>query len=569
MRVWVKVRLKRVNEKLKLTDSIYDTHTFVEMKNKAISLITCLFAFMLLGIISIQAWWIRRSLQLNEQAFNAAVYRSLEGVVKQSEEKENYSFITQEIKYDTPRKHKKRVHVIKNRQNIPRIIKHEEENKIEIQVDTGPDKHSQTIVRVEKSKYGKTTTSKSVIISSSAGLPEAPPVPPVPSIHNIIIPPEPPEQPTFSDSELIVLDDKKEDLGLMIEKMIQIKNPDSVSVKPKELEKIISTQLAQNNLDIIFYFALYKKDGTFFYKSNSFIDSTGAYTINLYPNDLYKRNLRLALIVPGKSDYINSNVWWVFALSLVFTSAILFLFIYSIRMLIRHKNLLEVKNDFINHMSHELKTPLATISLGADMLIGKINQMDEAQIQKVASSIKKQSNRLHEDMRQILLNALLDNYHAKEEFFDIVEVCKHTLNEMHFLLEDKKAVIETHFDPEHISIKGDADLWHKVFSNLLDNALKFSKEIPEIVISITQHSSSIQIKLADKGIGITEKDLTYIFEKFYRSDYYKKSNIQGFGLGLSFVKKIVQLHKGNIKAESELNKGTTFIIELPNEQSKT
>jgi two-component system phosphate regulon sensor histidine kinase PhoR len=216
-------------------------------------------------------------------------------------------------------------------------------------------------------------------------------------------------------------------------------------------------------------------------------------------------------------------------------------------------------------MSHELKTPLATISLGADMLIGKTTKMDEAQIQKVASSIKKQSVRLHEDMKQILMNALLDNYRAKTEPFNLVEICKQTLNEMQFLLEDKKTVTETRFEPAEIIIKGDADLWHKVFSNLIDNALKFSKENPEIKISITKNNHSVKIEVTDNGIGIAEKDLQHIFEKFYRSDYYKKSNIQGFGLGLSFVNKIVQLHKGTIKAESKLDLGTTFIIELPNE----
>ena len=520
---------------------------------------------MLLGIILIQAWWIRRSLQLNEQSFNAAVYRSLEGVVKQTEEKENYSFIKHEIKYDKPAKNKKKVRVIKNKYSSTRIIKHDGGNKIEVRVDANTDKQNQTIVKVEKSKDGKKTTNKSIIIASSTSLPAVPPVPPLPPTKEIVAVPEAPELPIFSDSELILLDDKKEDLGLVIEKMIQIKNPDSISIKPEELEKIISAQLAQNNLPTPFNFALYKKDNTIYYKSKYFTDNTGGYKINLYPNALYGRNTSLALLIPEKSKYINSNIWWVFTLSLVFTSAILFLFIYSIRMLIKHKNLLEVKNDFINHMSHELKTPLATISLGADMLIGKTSQMDETQIQKVATSIKKQSIRLHEDMKQILMNALLDNYQAKEEKFDLVEICKQTLTEAHFLLEEKKAIIETHFSPEQIFIKGDADLWYKVFSNLIDNAIKFAKEIPEINISITQHDHSIQIKVTDKGIGIAETDISNIFEKFYRADYYKKSNIQGFGLGLSFVKKIVQLHNGNITAKSKLGEGTTFVIELPNE----
>jgi len=542
------------------------------MKNKTIVAVIGLFTVMLIGIIAIQAWWIRRSLQLNEQAFNAAVYRSLEGVVKQVEEKENFSFIKNEIKYETLIKPRKRAHIIKNTHTTKRTIKHSANENIEVRVDATAGNRTHTIVKIEKSRDRKTTTNKSIVIASAAELPElssAPPVPPIPPTPNrldtLVALAEVPEPPVFSDSELVILDDKKENVGVIIEKMMQIRDPDSVSIKPAELEKIISTQLAQNHLLTPFNFALYKKDSTCFYNSKGFTDSVGAYKINLYPNDLYGRSLSLALIIPEKATYINGDVWWVFVLSLIFTSAILFLFIYSIRMLIRHKNLLEVKNDFINHMSHELKTPLATISLGADMLIGKTAKMGEAQIQKVASSIKKQSVRLHEDMKQILMNALLDNYQAKNEPFDLVETCKQTLNEMQFLLEDKKATIETHFEPSEIIVKGDADLWHKVFSNLIDNALKFSKENPEIKIIITKNSQFVKIEVSDKGIGVAEKDLQRIFEKFYRSDYYKKSNIQGFGLGLSFVNKIVQLHKGTVKAVSKLDEGTTFIIELPNE----
>lgn len=542
------------------------------MKNRSVALISCLFGIMLLGIILIQAWWIRRSLQLNEQAFNAAVYRSLEGVVKQVEEKENFSFIQNEIKYDTLIKTKTKVHhIVKKSISTKQIVKHTPNENIEVVVNSSDGNQTQTIIKVEKNSDGKKTSNKSIIIASAAELPElpqvpaAPPMPPVSAIKRVVAVPEVPAPPALSDSEIVILDDKKENVDVIIEKMMQIKNPDSVSVKPAELEKIISTQLIQNNLLTPFNFALYKKNDSCFYTSKGFTDSLGAYKTNLYPNDLYGRKQSLALIIPQKSAFINSNVWWVFTLSLAFTSAILFLFIYSIRMLITHKNLLVVKNDFINHMSHELKTPLATISLGADMLIGKTDKMDEVQIQKVASSIKKQSIRLHEDMKQILMNALLDNYQAKTELFDLAETCNQTIAEMQFLLKDKGAIIETHFDPAEITIKGDADLWHKVFSNLVDNALKFSKEKPEIKLAITKNNQSVKIEVTDNGIGIAEKDLKHIFEKFYRSDYYKKSNIQGFGLGLSFVNKIVQLHKGTIKAESKLGIGTTFTINLPNE----
>jgi two-component system phosphate regulon sensor histidine kinase PhoR len=527
------------------------------MKNKTIPLITCLFALMLLGIMLIQAWWIRTSLELNKQAFNSAVYRSLEGVVKQVEEKENYGFIKNEIKYDTLIKTTK--YIIKN--VGPAVRKHKTTHTVEVHTSTT--NGAETIVQIDNEKKGS-RTHKSMVINSSTKLPKPPVMPPPPT--HLAAPPEAPEPPmVFSDNEWAVIDDKKENVEVIIEKMLKIRNPDSVSIKPAELEKIIATQLAQNNLHTAFSFALYKKKSEALYSSKYFPDSVGTYKINLYPNDLYGRNLTLALLIPAKTTHINGNMWWMFLLSLVFTLAILFLFIYSIRMLIKHKNLLEVKNDFINHMSHELKTPLATISLGADMLIGKTDKMNEAQIQKVASSIKKQSLRLHEDMKQILMNALLDNYQAKHEIFNLVKTCEQTLSEMQFLLEEKKVVVTTHFEPDEVYLKGDADLWHKVFSNLFDNAMKFSKENPEIHISITKQRDMIKIEVIDNGIGIAEKDLQNIFEKFYRLDYYKKSNIQGFGLGLSFVKKIIQLHKGSIKAESKLDAGTTFSIELPND----
>ncbi len=504
---------------------------------------------MLVGIIVIQAWWIKRALRLNEQAFDSAVYRTLEEVVRQTEQKENFVFINHQIENDTLLRRTKKL-LRKYSGAAPKGYKHESSNSISISVNSENGKAPQTIVRVEKHENGKKTVRSSVI----AGI--------IPDSLGIPTPPLPPDAPMI---EIVSPDDKQEQVEVIMEKMMRIKNPDSVSIKPGEIEKIIAGQLKQNKLPGSFSFALLKKDSAFAFKSSTFGDTANSYKINLYPNDLFGRSVLLSLNLPEKSAHIRSDVWWVFVLSLAFTIAILILFIYSIRMLIRHKKMLEMKNDFINHMSHEFKTPLAGISLGADMLLERIGQMNAEQIHKVVGTIKKQSLRLSNEVNDVLQNALLEeNINRPHALFNLVETIKTQIELFQPQIEVLNAKITSEFGSDKILLNGDETQWQKVFSNLIDNALKFSKESqsPEINIHVSAEGSKVKIEFLDKGIGIAAKDLPHIFEKFFRSDYYKQSNIQGFGLGLSFVKNIVDAHCGIIKVESELNAGTKIIIEL-------
>ena len=500
---------------------------------------------MLVGIVIIQQELVTRVEKLNQEAFDAAVYRSLNGVVKQVEEKENFSFINREISGDTIITSAKNLKVIKNPSSPKKPFRASVSNSIKISIDKDSAKHTKTVIRIEKDNHGNKTIENSIVITSGEKLelPEPPPVPETPEI---------PEE-------------KIEDIEVLVKKMSHIKNPDSITIKPNEVKKIISGQLKQNNLPDTFSFCLLSKT-----KSSYCGEVSGPsdgrwrpYKTNLYPNDLFGREVTLVLMFQVKDTITRSDVQWVFFLSLFFTVAILLLFIYSISMLLRHKKMLEMKNDFINHMSHEFKTPLAGISLGADLLIDKPEKMNAEQINKVAQIIKKQSARLNKEVNAVLLSAQLEeNINREPVRFNLIEALKTQIELFQLQLENKNAKIETHFDSENIIINGDELMWQKVFSNLLDNSLKFSKENPEIIISVAKTNNLIRIAFSDNGIGISEKDLPHIFEKFYRSNYYKQSNIQGFGLGLNFVKKVVDSHKGNIKAESELGKGTKIIIEI-------
>jgi two-component system phosphate regulon sensor histidine kinase PhoR len=510
---------------------------------------------MLVGVIAIQGWWIQHVVSLNEKAFTDAVYKSLGAVVKQVEEKENFVFIQRQVETDTMLRRTKRL----LKQHRPRKPMRTQlstitGSNVQISVNSENGKETRTIVRIEKDNNGHKYVHNSVYVGTAAldSLPMvvfSPSIPPVP--------PMPPEIETISPL------DKKENVEVIMEKMLSLRDPDSVSIKPEEIGHIIAEQLKQNNLSPVFNFALLKKDSSFSFKSADFTGNKNAYQVNLYPNDLFGRSVLLSVNLPDKSTRIRADVWWVFALSLFFTAAILILFIYSIRMLLRHKKLLEMKNDFINHMSHEFKTPLAGISLGADMLIGNTEQMSADQIQRVAGTIKKQSLRLSKEVNDVLQNALLEESIDKPHvLFNVVDTLKGQLELLQPQLENKNARVITSFSSEKILIRGDESQWQKVFSNLIDNSLKFSRENPQINISVAAQGPRVKIELADNGVGIAGKDLPRIFEKFFRSDYYRQSNIQGFGLGLNLVKTVVDAHKGSIKVESELNVGTRMIIEL-------
>jgi two-component system, OmpR family, phosphate regulon sensor histidine kinase PhoR len=520
------------------------------VKSRVIIIITALFGLMLIGVVIIQYGWISRIDDLNRKAFNDAVYKTLGSVVKQVQEKENFVFINRELETDTLLRETKK---LLQTHHGPIVHKTEVSNNVYVSVNSENGKETETVVRIEKSNNGHKTTHGRVIIGSAAETIAVPPVPPTPPVATVM------EVPPLAE------ENRKESVGVIIEKMMGLKNPDSVSIKPAEIERIIATELKQNNLPEKFTFALLSKDPKKSYVKLEGKQSGGtSFKINLYPNDLFGREVTLVLFL-SQQDVITGFKEKILpqALSLFFTAALLILFIYSIRMLLLHKKMLAQKNDFINHMSHEFKTPLAGISLGADMLIDNPEKLTGEQIHRVATIIKKQSARLDKEVTGVLLSAQLDeNINNNRAPFNLVETLKAQIDLFSLQLENKGAKITTSFSEPVIALNGDESLWQKVFSNLLDNSLKFSKENPEINVSVLKTNNIAKIEFSDNGIGIAEKDLPHIFEKFYRSNYYKQSNIQGFGLGLNFVKKVVDAHKGTIKAESELGKGTKIIIEI-------
>lgn len=534
------------------------------MKNRSVILITTLFSLMLVGIIIIQAWWINHVIDLNRKSFDEAVYKSLASTVKKVEEKENFVFIQRQVETDTLLKKTKNLLKKRSAFRLPKQAQVAAFSNSDVQVSVTSDngKQTKTIIRIEKDKNGKKYVHNSVYVSSLSDSLDVP-IPPEPAL--VIDPPLPPDIENIS-----IVDDKKENVEIIMEKMMSLRDPDSVSIPSKEIEKILAEQLKQNDLPKEFQIYILNQRPKKSYIGN--LDTMAKigwapYRVNLYPNDLFGREATLAVRFPIDQLKMKGNMWGAIALSVFFTVSLLLLFMYSIRMLMRHKKMLEMKNDFINHMSHEFKTPLAGITLGADILMTEAAQKDPEQINKVAGTIKKQSLRLSKEINDVLQDALLEQNISKPfVLFDLAKVIQNQIEMFQPLAEQAGAKINVTLSSEKILINGDENQWHKVFSNLIDNALKFSKEAPVIKIDARTEGKKVQITVQDNGIGISVKDLPHIFDKFFRSDYYKRSNIQGFGLGLSLVRSVVQAHGGTVKAVSELNKGTTIVIEVNADQ---
>ena len=224
-----------------------------------------------------------------------------------------------------------------------------------------------------------------------------------------------------------------------------------------------------------------------------------------------------------------------------------------------------MKTDFVNNMTHELKTPISTISLASEMLRDQTMATDSQRIQKYAAVIHDENNRLGSQVEKVLQMAVIDRGEHKLKLFpfNLHELIQNAIDKMSLQLEEREGVIKTDFAARFPEAQVDESHFTNIIINLLDNAIKYSNERPDITISTGDQDGGILISIEDKGIGMSKEVQKKVFEKFYRVSTGNVHNVKGFGLGLSYVKAIVEAHGGNIKLKSEMNKGTTFVVFIP------
>ncbi|MBA2250823.1 MAG: HAMP domain-containing histidine kinase [Chitinophagaceae bacterium] len=273
----------------------------------------------------------------------------------------------------------------------------------------------------------------------------------------------------------------------------------------------------------------------------------------------------LVIIVPHIKSIIWKQMSWMVAGAVIFTVIIFCAFFLTIRALLKQKKLSEIKSDFINNMTHEFKTPLATISLAVDALKNEKVINDRTKMDYFSGIIKDENKRMNRQVETILEAALLDKQQIRLNLkaMHAHELIQVALNNIKLPVEEKQGTLEVNLSAPNDLILADDVHFTNLINNLLDNAVKYSKENPVIKLTTQNISHSFRIKIEDNGIGMSKETLHRIFEKFYRAHTGNLHNVKGFGLGLSYVKTLVLSHHGKIKAESTLGKGSCFTIDIP------
>lgn len=244
---------------------------------------------------------------------------------------------------------------------------------------------------------------------------------------------------------------------------------------------------------------------------------------------------------------------------------VLVFFGYTLAVILRQKRLSEIKTDFINNMTHELKTPIATIALSSEMLLRNDFSNDEEKLKRYAGIIHKENKRLETQVERVLNVAKLDKEHLvlSKEIMDIHELLEEAQENINFNQSEQGVKVELNLNAESGEINADPVHITNVIYNLLDNAVKYCETIPEIKVSTRTDKKGIIIEFTDNGIGMKREELKLIFDKFYRIPTGNLHNVKGFGLGLYYVRLIIQEHGGTIDVKSQVGKGTTFTIWLP------
>lgn len=338
-------------------------------------------------------------------------------------------------------------------------------------------------------------------------------------------------------------------------------------VPVERVNEVLTKELGNRNIPIPFEIGIIKDSliSSKTEKADSILLAQSNYKVNMFPNDIFQKNTLIAVYFPEKESFIYKTLNWLLLISLIFSVIVLVTFAVSIYFILKQKKISEMKSDFINNMTHEFKTPIATISVAADSISNQKVIENPERIRYFIEMIKKENLRMNRQVEDILTIARLDKkeFEFKWEAFNLHEVIENAIQSIVLQVEKKGGTITSDFQAVNPVATSDANHFANLIYNLLDNANKYSLNAPEIKIATRNTSKGVLITIEDKGIGMTKMVQSRIFERFYRQTSGNIHNVKGFGLGLSYVKAILEANRGNITVHSEPEKGSSFEVFIP------
>lgn len=334
------------------------------------------------------------------------------------------------------------------------------------------------------------------------------------------------------------------------------------------LEQELEANLRFNGIDVPFHYRIFSSDGIELYRCDDY-DPKGeeySYKQTLFRNDPTGKMGLVSVHFPDQNKYI-LGVADMVVLAMVFTLILFVAFLVTVYLIVRQKKVSEMKNDFIHNMTHEFKTPISTISIAAQMLSDKTIQKPAEMYERLSGVIFAETKRLRFQVEKVLQMSLYDggNIALKMQPMDLNLLIESVVDTFSIKVVQNGGSIDTHLNASDPMAKVDEMHFTNIIFNLMDNAVKYKREDEPLHLEISTMNTGdyLCIEVKDNGIGISKENLKRIFDKFYRVHTGDKHDVKGFGLGLAYVRKMVMLMNGSIKANSVIGRGTTFIINMP------
>ncbi|WP_350288284.1 HAMP domain-containing sensor histidine kinase [uncultured Croceitalea sp.] len=523
------------------------------MNKKRFVLLVILMSLSLIGIISVQVYWIKQSVEDKEEQFSNAVEDVLDKVAERVEDRERRDYMDRVINADSlgiPKSEKLRSILFVDRDLNSDEIRFFQHGILEEDygsssmffdnpggIDTIPlknftTKRSTTIFKedfgLDGRSYGLTPLQK---FEKFGGLEAA---------------------------DKILLNEVISDAAKSV--------PIHDRVSNQEIQLSLSRELENRGIEIDFEYGVYSSGFPTKIKSKKFkFKNTSIYDTPIFRDSEGATNFALLLSFPNKKKFLIGSIMTMAVLSLIFVLVIIIAYSSAIYQLIQQKQISEIKSDFINNMTHEFKTPIATINLAVEAIKNPKSIDDKDKVLRYLGMIRDENKRMHAQVENVLRISKLEKNQLdiSKDRVDVHDIISDAITHVELIVEDRGGYIKTHLDAERSDVLANEMHFTNVIVNVLDNAVKYSPEAPKVDVSTEKAKNSIIIKIQDQGSGMSKAVLKKVFEKFYREHTGNIHNVKGHGLGLAYVKKIIDDHQGEVYVESEKGKGSTFYIKLP------
>lgn len=521
------------------------------MSKKLLWILIGVMATALTGLVLVQAYWIKSAIILQRQQFGNLVNDALINVVYRFEAEETIFHITNEI---TASYESDTVFWSEGRTVKKSDLQNGSQTDFNISIGGSYDKFN------KKKDFYVMADDTLLFYKSDPILPSEQ----IQSKNNALEVKE--KLSAISDPN-----EKQEFIERIMTRMVSVNTLIEEHINGKLLNKLVKSELKRRGIIIPFEFAISNASQGIIAQSSNFNPNSLDPVYSTSLNDYIGEPNYLSIQFENEKSELRASLNLMTYSSIALTLMVIIIFAITMLVIFRQKKMSEIRVDFVNNMTHEFKTPISTISLASQMLKDDSIPDEMKNVGSIAKIIEDESKRLLVQVEKVLQTAVFEKgkLKLKQRDLDVHGLLTKVVQNFSIHVQKKNGSITTQFNAQHTTIHADELHLTNIMVNLLDNAMKYTKIVPEIIIETRDKRNALEVIIQDNGVGIAGENLKRIFDQFYRVSTGNRHDVKGFGLGLSYVKKIVDAHGGVIKVESELNKGTTFKILLPRDDEQS